>query len=70
MADLTPQDVKALGLAVGIDMQEPLLTEVTHNINTIRDFIGEVDLPGLDSVEPLPVIPPQLRNWPRSPKEE
>lgn len=70
MADLTPQDVKALGLAVGIDMQEPLLSEVTHNINAIRDFIGDVDLLGLDSVEPLPVIPPHLRSWPRSPKEE
>ena len=63
MADLTPQDVKALGLAVGIDMQEPLLTEVTHNINAIRDSIADVDLSGLDSVEPLPVIPPQLQSW-------
>lgn len=63
MADLTPEDVKALGAAVGIDMQEPLLTEVTHNINAIRDLIGDVDLPEVDGVEPLAVIPPHLRNW-------
>ncbi len=63
MADLTPEDVKCLGLAVGIDMQEPLLTEVTHNINAIRDLIDGVDLPELVSVEPLSVIPPHLRSW-------
>ena len=62
MTDLTPDDVKALGAAVGIDMQEPLLTEVTHNINAIRDLIDDVDLPELPGVEPLPVIPPHLQS--------
>ena len=62
MADLSPDDVKCLGLAVGIDMQEPLLTEVTHNINALREIIEGVDLPELVSVEPLPVIPPHLRS--------
>ena len=63
MADLSPEDVKALGAAVDIHMEEPLLTEVTHNINAIRDLIEEVDLPELVRVEPLPVIPPHLRSW-------
>ena len=62
MTDLTPDDVKALGAAVGIDMQEPLLTEVTHNINAIRDLIDDVDLPELARVEPLAVIPPHLQS--------
>ena len=60
MADLSPDDVKCLGLAVGIDLQEPLLSEVTHNINAIRDLVEGVDLPELVGVEPLPVIPPHL----------
>jgi hypothetical protein len=63
MADLSPDDVKSLGLAVGIDMQEPLLTEVTHNINALRELIEDVDVPELVRVEPLPVIPPHLRIW-------
>ena len=62
MADLSPDDVKSLGLAVGIDMQEPLLTEVTHNINALRELIEDVDVPELVRVEPLPVIPPHLRS--------
>jgi hypothetical protein len=65
MADLSPDDVKSLGLAVGIDMQEPLLTEVTHNINALRELIEDVDVPELVRVEPLPVIPPHLRIWKR-----
>lgn len=62
MADLSPDDVKSLGLAVGIDMQEPLLTEVTHNINALRELIEYVDVPELVRVEPLPVIPPHLKS--------
>jgi hypothetical protein len=62
MADLSPDDVKSLGLAVGIDMQEPLLTEVTHNINALRELIEDVDVPELVRVEPLPVIPPHLKS--------
>ena len=63
MADLTPEDVQALGAAVGVDIEEPLLTEVTHNINAIRDLIGDVDSPEVDGVEPLAVIPTHLRGW-------
>ena len=56
MEDLTNLEVKALGRAVGLDIQEPELTEVTHSLNAILDMMDEIDLPGVNAVEPLPLI--------------
>lgn len=63
MAELTPNDVKCLGQAVGIDLPEPLLTEVTHNLNALKELLEEVEPDELSLVEPLPVIPPHERSW-------
>ena len=62
MADLTPHEVKSLGLAVGLELEEPLLTEVTYNLNALRDLLEDVNPPGLDEVEPLPIILPHERS--------
>jgi hypothetical protein len=62
MADLTQNEVKSLGRAVGLELEEPLLTEVTYNLNALRELIDEVNPPGLDRVEPLPIITPSERN--------
>jgi hypothetical protein len=63
MADLTQDQVKSLGLAVGLALEEPLLTEVTYNLNALRELLEEVNPPGLDAVEPLPIILPDERSW-------
>lgn len=63
MADLSQGEVKSLGRAVGLDIAEPLLTEVTYNLNALRDLLESVNPPGLDQVEPLPIIPPHERIW-------
>ena len=63
MADLSPDEVKSLGRAVGLDIAEPLLTEVTHNLNALKDLLESVTPPGLDQVEPLPIVPPHERTW-------
>ena len=63
MADLSPDEVKSLGRAVGLDIAEPLLTEVTHNLNALKDLLESVNPPGLDQVEPLPIVPPHERTW-------
>ena len=63
MADLTQNEVKSLGLAVGLKLQEPLLTEVTYNLNALRELLDDVNPPGLDEVEPLPIITPYERSW-------
>ena len=61
MADLTKEEIKSLGRAVGIDLQEPHLSEVTYNINALRELLDDLNPPGLDQVEPLPIIHPYQR---------
>ena len=56
MEDLTNLEVNALGRAVGLDIQEPELTEVAHSLNAILEMMDEIDLPGINAVEPLPLI--------------
>jgi len=63
MADLSQDEVKSLGRAVGLDIAEPLLTEVTYNLNALRDLLDSVSPPGLEQLEPLPIIPPHERSW-------
>lgn len=57
MAELSKEDVKSLGRAVGIDIEEPFLTEVTYNLNALKELLEAANPPGLDRVEPLPIIP-------------
>jgi len=61
MADLTQNEVKSLGRAVGVELEEPLLTEVTYNLNALRELLDDVNPPELDHVEPLPIIAPHER---------
>ena len=58
MADLTKDEVKALGHAVGLEIQDPELTEVTYNLNALLEALDEINPPGLAEVEPLPIILP------------
>jgi len=62
MADLTQNEIKSLGRAVGLELEEPLLTEVTYNLNALRELIDDANPPELDQVEPLPIIPPHERS--------
>lgn len=58
MPDLTKDEVKALGHAVGLEIQDPELTEVTYSLNAILEALDEINPPGLAEVEPLPIILP------------
>ena len=58
MADLTNLEIQALGKSVGLDIQEPQLTEVVHSLNAILELMADIDLPGVNAVEPLPLILP------------
>jgi hypothetical protein len=62
MADLTTDDVKSLGRAVGIELEEPFLTDVTHNLNALKALLEDANPPGLEDVEPLPIILPPERS--------
>ncbi len=58
MADLTKEEVIALGHAVGLEIQDPDLTEVTYSLNALLESLDKINPPGLDSVEPMPIILP------------
>ena len=58
MDDLTKEQVTALGKAVGLDIQDPELTEVTYNINALLQALDAIEAPGLDAIEPLPIVLP------------
>ena len=62
MADLSPDEIRCLGRAVDLTIPEALLTEVAYYLNALRDLLGEANPPGLDRVEPLPIVPPYERS--------
>lgn len=59
MDDLTKEQVTALGRAVGLNIQDPELTEVTYNINALLQALDSIEAPGLDAIEPLPIVLPE-----------
>ena len=58
MEDLTNPEIQALRHAVGLDIQEPELTEVAYSLNAILEMMNEIEVPGVNAVEPLPLILP------------
>ncbi len=59
MSSLTNEEVLAIAKAVDLEIHEPELTQVRHSLNAILEGMDQVDIPGLNSQEPLPIIPPQ-----------
>ena len=58
MSDLTKDEVRALGHAVGLEINDPELTEEMYSLNALLESLDAINPPGLDSVEPLPIILP------------
>ncbi len=58
MPDLSNEEIHALGRSVGLDIQEPELTQVGYSLNAILEAMASIDVPGSNSVEPLPLIIP------------
>ncbi|MAZ60154.1 MAG: hypothetical protein CL753_06820 [Chloroflexi bacterium] len=56
MAPLSNEQVRALGYAVNLNIEEPDLTEVTHSINAILDSMDAINLPETNLVEPIPIL--------------
>lgn len=57
MPELTNQEIQALGRAVGLDIQEPELTPVGYSLNAILEAMAAIEVPGVNAVEPLPLLP-------------
>lgn len=58
MADLTKEEIHALGHAVGLEIGDPELTEVMHSLNALLEALDQINPPGLENMEPLPIIIP------------
>ena len=58
MADLTKDEIRALGHAVGLEIEDPQLTEVMYSLNALLESLDAINPEGLGDVEPLPIILP------------
>ena len=58
MADLTESEILALAKASGVNIPPELLAEVGYSLNGLLEALNQVDVPGLDAVEPLPIVIP------------
>ena len=58
MQELTKEEVRGLGHAVGLDIQDPELSEVTYSLNALLEDLDHIHPLGLDTVEPLPILLP------------
>ena len=59
MNSLGNEEIYALGKAAGLEIHEPELTEVYYNLNAILKAMEDIDIPDLNTQEPLPIIIPQ-----------
>ncbi len=58
MPDLTKEEIRAMGHAVGLEIEDPELTEVMYSLNALLEALDNINPPGLEDVEPLPIIMP------------
>ena len=58
MAELSNEDIRVLGHAVGLNIGDAEVSHVAHSLNAIIEGIDEIDVPGMNDVEPLPIILP------------
>jgi hypothetical protein len=58
MADLSDQEILTLAEASGVTIPANLVTEVGYSLNGLLEALDNIDVPGLDEVEPLPIVVP------------
>ena len=59
MPELSNEEIKGLARSAGLKLEDPELTEVAYSLNAIVEAMDEIDVPGLNHVEPLPIILPE-----------
>ena len=58
MADLTEAEILTLARAAGVTIPPELVAEVGYSLNGVLEALANIDVPGLDEIEPLPIILP------------
>ncbi len=61
MADLSDAEIMALAKAAGVPMPAELLTEVGYSLNGMLETLNNIEVAGVDTVEPLPIIIPPIQ---------
>ena len=61
MSNLTEAEVLALAKASNVNIPQELLREVTISLNSLLEAVDNIDIPGLNKVEPLPIILPMAQ---------
>ena len=56
MPDLTDDDILTLARAVGVTIPTDLVAEVGYSLNAVLEALDNIEIPGLDEIEPLPII--------------
>ena len=57
MRELSPEDVRPLAKAVGLEIVASDLQAVAQHLNALLEVVEEIEAPGLQQVEPLPSLP-------------
>lgn len=57
MVELTPEQVEAMGAALGLPMMPEDLIEVTHRLNALIEALAPLATLPLESAEPVPLEP-------------
>ena len=57
MRELSPEDVRPLAKAVGLEIATSDLQAVARHLNALLEVVEEIEAPGLQQVEPLPSLP-------------
>ncbi len=55
MDDLTKEEVVALGHAVGLEIQDPELTEITYSLNALLEALDAINPPGWRTLKLYPL---------------
>ena len=58
MSDLTDSEILTLAKAAGITIPTHLVTEVGYSLNGLLEALENIDAPGVEAVEPLPIVIP------------
>ena len=58
MSDLSNDDIRVMARAVGLHIGDSEVSHVAHSLNASIEGIDEIDVPGMNAVEPLPIILP------------
>ena len=56
MPELNDAEIRALARAVDLDIQDSDMEDVKHSLNAMLEAMDKVNLKGINSVEPLPII--------------